>query len=129
MTTDIETQTGTRWFRDRNNLFSPLASGTGHIAIAYPNDLPNRSSTGILKKPTVIDPAWENWSLHDLQDQTTKNNLGRFSCPHATKRCARSNGFDWQRQFVMMRAWRKWRKTLPNICVKQSAMMHQDLMN
>jgi hypothetical protein len=71
LTTDIETQTGNRWFRDRNNLFSPLASGTGHIAIGYPNDLPNRSSTGIQKKPTVIDRAWENWSLHDLQDQTT----------------------------------------------------------
>jgi hypothetical protein len=34
-------------------------SGTGHIAIGYPNDLPNRTSTGILKKPTVIDRAWE----------------------------------------------------------------------
>jgi hypothetical protein len=25
-------------------------SGTEHIAIGYPNDLPNRTSTGILKK-------------------------------------------------------------------------------
>jgi hypothetical protein len=105
LTTDIETQTGNRLFRDRNNLFPPLVSGTGHIAIGYPNDLPNRSSTGILKKSTVIDRAWENWSLHDLQDQITENILERFSCPHAMKRCARSNGFDWQRQFVMTRAW------------------------
>jgi len=49
-TSDIETQTGNRWFRDRNILFSLLMSGTGHIAIGYPNDLPNRTSTGILKK-------------------------------------------------------------------------------
>jgi hypothetical protein len=41
---DIETQTGNGWFRDRNNLFSPLVLGTGHIAIGYPNDLPNRTS-------------------------------------------------------------------------------------
>jgi hypothetical protein len=33
------------------------------------NDLPNRTSTGTLKKPTVIDRGWKNWSLHDLQDQ------------------------------------------------------------
>src|SRR5712672_1678963 len=105
LTTDIETQTGNRWFRDRNNLVSLLLSGTGHINIGYPNDLPNRTSTGILKKPTVIDRAWENWSLHALQDQTTKDNFGRFSCPHATKRHTRSNGFDLKRQFVMMRAW------------------------
>jgi len=44
LTTHIETQTGNRWFRDRNNLFSPLVLGTGHIAIGYPNDLPNRTS-------------------------------------------------------------------------------------
>jgi hypothetical protein len=80
-------------------------SGTEHIGFDYPNDLPNRNSTGILKKPAGIDRAWEHWSLHDLQDQTTKTNLGRFSCLHAAKRYARSNGFDWQRQFVMMRAW------------------------
>jgi hypothetical protein len=30
-------------------------SGTGHINIGYPDDLPNRISTGIPKKPTVID--------------------------------------------------------------------------
>jgi len=47
----------------------------------------HRTSTGILKKPTVID-RWENGSLHDLQDQTTKNNVGRLSCPQATKRSA-----------------------------------------
>jgi hypothetical protein len=34
-------------------------SGTGHSAVSYPNDLPNRTSTGILKKPTVIDRARE----------------------------------------------------------------------
>jgi hypothetical protein len=45
--TDIGNAT---WFRARNNLFSPPTSGTGHIAIGYPNDLPNRTSTGILKK-------------------------------------------------------------------------------
>jgi hypothetical protein len=38
---------------------SPLMSGTQHIAVGYPNDLPNRTLTGILKKPTVIDRAWE----------------------------------------------------------------------
>jgi hypothetical protein len=37
-------ETGNRWFRDRNSLFSPLVLGTGHIAIGYPNDLPNRTS-------------------------------------------------------------------------------------
>jgi hypothetical protein len=44
LTSDIETQTENRWFRDRNILFSLLMSGTGHIAIGYPNDLPNRTS-------------------------------------------------------------------------------------
>jgi hypothetical protein len=34
-------------------------SGTGHIAVGYPTDLPNRISTGLPKKPTVIDRAWE----------------------------------------------------------------------
>jgi hypothetical protein len=37
----------------------PLMSGTQHIAVGYPSDLPNRTLTGILKKPTVIDRAWE----------------------------------------------------------------------
>ena len=40
---------GDRWFRDRNNLFSPLVLGTGHIAIDYPNDLPEPDFTGVLK--------------------------------------------------------------------------------
>jgi hypothetical protein len=52
-------------------------SGTRHSGIGYPNDLPNRTSTGILKKPTVIDRAWENWSLHDVQDQKS----GSLSMP------------------------------------------------
>jgi hypothetical protein len=47
-------------------------SGTEHIAIGYPNDLPNRTSTGILKKPTVIDRASENCSLHDLKINNQK---------------------------------------------------------
>jgi hypothetical protein len=36
-----------------------IMSGTRRIAAGYPNDLPNRASTGILKKPTVIDRPWE----------------------------------------------------------------------
>ena len=54
-------------------------SGTRHIAIGYPNDLLNRTSTGIPEKPTVIDRAWET-GRNDLQDQTIKN-LGRFLMP------------------------------------------------
>jgi len=34
-------------------------SGTRHIVVGYQTDLLNRTSTGILKKPTVIDRAWE----------------------------------------------------------------------
>jgi len=34
-------------------------SGTRHIAAGYPNYLPSRTSTGILKNPTVVDRAWE----------------------------------------------------------------------
>ena len=48
-----------------------VMSGTRHIAIGYPNDLLNRTSTGILEKPTVIDRAWET-GRNDLQDQTIK---------------------------------------------------------
>jgi len=55
-------------------------SGTRHIAVGYPNDLLNRTSTGIPKKSTVIDRAWET-GRNDLQDQTIKNNLGRLLMP------------------------------------------------
>jgi hypothetical protein len=40
-------------------VFSVAPSGTRHNAVSYLKDLPNRTSTGILKKPTVIDRAWE----------------------------------------------------------------------
>jgi hypothetical protein len=61
-------------------------AGTGHIVIGYSNDLLNRTSTGIPKKSTVIDWPWET-GRNDLQDQTIKNNLGDFSCPHERKSC------------------------------------------
>jgi hypothetical protein len=48
-----------RRFRDKEQAVSPLMSGTRHTGVGYPTDLPNRPSTGILKKPTVIDRAWE----------------------------------------------------------------------
>ncbi len=48
-----------------------VMSGTRHIAIGYPNDLLNRTSTGIPEKPTVIDRAWET-GRNDLKDQTIK---------------------------------------------------------
>jgi hypothetical protein len=34
-------------------------SGTVHIAAGYPERSTEPASTGILKKPTVIDRAWE----------------------------------------------------------------------
>ena len=56
-----KTQIGNRWFNGGNNLFS-----TGTIYVGNPthrhllsNDIPSRTSTGIPKKPTVIDRAWE----------------------------------------------------------------------
>jgi len=55
-------------------------SGTRHSAAGYPVDLPNRTSTGIPIKPTVIDWAWET-GRNDLQDQTIKANLGRLLMP------------------------------------------------
>jgi hypothetical protein len=48
-----------RWFRKQEQSVFAIMSGTRHIAAGYPNDLPSRASTGILKKPTVIDRAWE----------------------------------------------------------------------
>jgi len=85
----------------------PLCRGTGHIIIiiiiGYSGDLLNRTSTGIPKKSTVIDRPWET-GRNDLQDQTIKNNLGDFACPHETKSCARAIDFNRQRQFVTMRA-------------------------
>jgi hypothetical protein len=56
-----------------------VKSGTRHIAIGYPNDLLNRTSTGIPKKPTVVDRAWET-GRNDLHDQKIKN-LWRFLMP------------------------------------------------
>jgi hypothetical protein len=44
-------------------------SGTRHTVVGYPNDLPNRTSTGILKNPTVIDRAWETGRSTTLQVQ------------------------------------------------------------
>ena len=55
------------------------------------------------EKSTVIDRLWET-GRNDLQDQTIKNNLGDFACPHETKSCARAIDFNRQRQFVTMRA-------------------------
>jgi hypothetical protein len=47
---------GNRPFRDKQPVFAVM-SGTGHIAVGYTNDLLNRTSTGLLKKPTVIGQA------------------------------------------------------------------------
>ena len=55
------------------------------------------------EKSTVIDRPWET-GRNDLQDQTIKNNLGDFACPHEMKSCARAIDFNRQRQFVTMRA-------------------------
>jgi hypothetical protein len=55
------------------------------------------------EKSTVIDRPWET-GRNDRQDQTIKNNLGDFACPHETKSCARAIDFNRQRQFVTMRA-------------------------
>jgi hypothetical protein len=78
-------------------------SGTGHIVIGYSDDLLNRILTGMPKNSTVIDRPWET-GRNDLQDQTIKNNLGDFSCPHETKSYERAIDFNRQRQFVTMRA-------------------------
>jgi hypothetical protein len=38
----------------QEQLLSPFMSGTRHIVIGYPNDLLNRTSTGILKKRPLL---------------------------------------------------------------------------
>jgi hypothetical protein len=53
-----------------------VVSGTRHIAIGYPNDPPNRTSTGILKKPTVIDRAWETGRYTTFKIKQSKIILG-----------------------------------------------------
>ena len=40
------------------------------------------------------------WSSNDRQDQTIKNNLGRFSCPHEMRNYVFANDFNQQRQSV-----------------------------
>jgi hypothetical protein len=65
------------------------------------NDLPNRTSPGILKNPTVIDRAWETGRSTTFKIKKSRS----LPCPQGENRRARTNGFDWQRQFAMMRAW------------------------
>src|SRR5258707_9778561 len=49
-------------------------SGTRHNGVCCPNDLLNRSSTGIPETSTVIGRAWDTWSpSSDLQDQNSKD--------------------------------------------------------
>jgi hypothetical protein len=80
---------------------SPFMSGTRHIRVGYPNGLPNWISTGIPKNPTVIDRAWETRRSTTFKIKKSRS----LPCPQGENRRARANGFDWQRQFVTMRAW------------------------
>jgi hypothetical protein len=97
-------------------------SGTGHIAVGYPNDIEPDFNRHPEKKPTVIDRAWETGRSTTFKIKAT--NLGSLPCPQEEHPRASENGFNWQRQFVMLRAYRNWRKKLPNISAKQSDVTH-----
>jgi hypothetical protein len=56
----LKTQSGTGGSGAGTKSVCKFVSGTRPIAFGYPNGPLNRTSTGILKKPTVIDRAWEN---------------------------------------------------------------------
>jgi hypothetical protein len=50
-------------------------SGTGHGRTGYPGDLLNRTSTGALEIPTVIDRTWETGRSTAFKIKQTKEVL------------------------------------------------------
>jgi len=89
--------------------------------------LPNRSSTGILKNRPLLIGLGKTTRSTIFRIKETKS--GSLPCPHEQNPHARENGFNWQRQILMMRAYRNWRRKLPKLSAKRGAGTHLDQTN
>jgi hypothetical protein len=109
---------------------SPLMSGTGHSAVGYPDDLPNRTSTGIRKnRPIGLGKLVVPRRFKIKKHQELAMPSGRETSRARTASIGNANlrwyefGENWGR------VCRVFAQSLSSICAKQIAVTHYKLMN